>query len=268
MNAVSRGDGPNVERGRSAADPWVRGRPPHLPAVVGDVPKVFLLPGDPARVDLTLSLLAGGWLVGQTREFRLGIGHFDNVSIGVCSTGIGGPSTEIALVELARMGVETVIRVGGMGSFRAAFAAGSVFVVDEVHRSGGTAAFYASGTARVAGTLSVRDELLAAAKLLKRPVHRGVVLSSDSYYVGQGRWAPHCTDLARDRLEELKSLNVDGLDMEAETVLTVGSAIGLKVGAVLGIHANRATDDWCEEYEPLQVDVVMTALTAAHNLHA
>jgi uridine phosphorylase len=42
-------------------------------------------------------------------------GTVGGVPLGVCSTGIGGPSASIAIEELANVGVDTFIRVGSAG---------------------------------------------------------------------------------------------------------------------------------------------------------
>lgn len=109
---------------RSAQDPWWEGAAPHLPARAGQLPETCLLPGDPARVDLASDVLADFGILGHNREFRIGVGTVDGTPIAVCSTGIGGPSTEIAVVELARLGVTTVLRTGGMGALSARIAPG------------------------------------------------------------------------------------------------------------------------------------------------
>ena len=80
------------------------------------MPTAFLLPGDPGRVDFAASVLRDFVIVGQNREFRLGYGYLGGVLIGVCSTGIGGASAEIATVELAAMGARILIRTGGCGA--------------------------------------------------------------------------------------------------------------------------------------------------------
>src|SRR5688572_22645116 len=101
---------------RSAAFPWLGGRPTHLPCEAADVMPSVLLPGDPDRVSKAASVLDQVTEIGRRREFQMARGTWNGTPITVCSTGIGGPSTEIAVVELANLGMRRGIRVGGMGA--------------------------------------------------------------------------------------------------------------------------------------------------------
>ncbi|ASO21994.1 uridine phosphorylase [Actinoalloteichus hoggarensis] len=252
---------------RSAADPWLNGRPPHLPIPEGErLPAVCLLPGDPARVDRAGGVLDDFRLLGQNREFRLGVGHVGGVGVAVCSTGIGGPSTEIALVELARLGVGTVIRTGGMGALAAHIAPGDLCVVTTAAREGGAAACYADPATPARSSTDVSTALRTAAASNGEAPHDIGVLSCDSYYVGEGRPVPGLEARAAARLAAIESRAVDGMDMECETVLVVGAALGLRVGGILVAHASRATDQWLEDYEPAQLRMLRVAATAAAEL--
>ncbi|MFC5746264.1 nucleoside phosphorylase [Actinomadura rugatobispora] len=255
---------------RSARDPWRDGAAPHLPARTGTLPPVCLLPGDPARVDLAAAVLDGFEIVGHNREFRLGTGCLDGTRIAVCSTGIGGPSAEIAVVELARLGVTTVLRTGGMGALRARIAPGSVCAVTRAVPGGGAAAPYAGdddeGDDRHAADPEVLRRLGAEAASLGIGLTEVAVASADSYYLGQGRPLAGYERTAAARYEELRALGVDGVDMETETVLAVGRAMGLRAGAVLVAHANRATDAWLEDYEPAQLAMLRLAAHTARSL--
>ncbi|HEY3687358.1 MAG TPA: hypothetical protein VGL93_30255 [Streptosporangiaceae bacterium] len=252
--------------GRSAARPWVDGRPPHLPASRGQIPEVCLLPGDPARVDMAAEVLTGFAILGQNREFRIGVGRYHDTEVAVCSTGIGGPSTEIAVVELAGLGVRTVIRVGGMGALRADLAPGTVGIVRSAVREGGAARHYLPPDEPAVPDPAVSAALAEAAAAYGRPSREITVLSTDAYYLGQGRPVDGLADRAADRLAYVRGLGVDGMDMEAETVLAVGGAVGLAAGAALIVHANRATDAWLEDYADPQLDVLRIAAEAATRL--
>ncbi|MFI6481439.1 nucleoside phosphorylase [Nonomuraea sp. NPDC050663] len=247
---------------RSARDPWLEDTAPHLPARLGALPPVCLLPGDPARVDLAAGVLDDFEILGHNREFRLGAGTLDGVPIALCSTGIGGPSAEITVVELARLGVRTVLRTGGMGALRPDLAPGTLCAVTAAVPGGGAGAFYAPGSVRTASE-TVLACLRTQAERLGLSLTEVVVASIDSYYLGQGRPLPGHEAQAARRLQELQALGVDGVDMETETVLAVAGSLGLRTGALLVAHANRATDAWLEDYEPAQLDMLKLAVHTA-----
>ena len=246
---------------RSALFPWRGGRPPHIPAGPGEVPKIVLLPGDPARVDMAAEALADFRIVGQIREFRFGVGTWDGVPIGVCSTGIGGPSTEIAIVELANLGMEIAIRIGGMGAINPDIALGELLVVTEALRGSGAAAHYAAPRERVVADAAVVDQLCKAALQFDLPSRRGIAATIDSYYAGQGRpCRPGGT--WQDTASAWAAKGADCLDMETETVLAVSTALNVSAGAVLAAHNNRTTDRWLEDYAETQRNLVRLGAAA------
>jgi len=252
--------------GRSAASPWKGDRAPHLPCRRGELPTGVFFPGDPGRVDRFASVLEGFRILGQNREFRVGVGTFEGVEMGVVSTGIGGPSTEIALVEAAELGCRVALRVGGTGVLDAGIPLGSVIVVEEALRGGGAAALYAGPLVRA------RPDAEVMAAVLREledggVVHRRVkVASVDGYYAGQGRAYLGAPAGVADVLEAYRVQGVSALDMEAETILVVGKAVGLKAGVMLAVHANRANDTWLEDYEPAQDRLIRAACGAMRRL--
>ena len=101
----------------------------HIKCKAGDVAKYVLLPGDPARAEKIAEYFDHSTLIAKNREFWTYTGDVSKVPISVTSTGIGGPSTAIAieelgvevmglaLVEVAEPEVEAlaVRRAGGVG---------------------------------------------------------------------------------------------------------------------------------------------------------
>jgi uridine phosphorylase len=250
---------------RSAQFPWRDGRPTHLPCGPGDVPRCMLLPGDPDRVALAAALLDDVVDLGQAREFRVMRGTWQGVAVGVCSTGIGGPSTEIAVVELANLGVTHAIRIGGMGAIVPDLALGAFVIVEHALRGSGAAQVYVPGAAPVAAAPAVRDALVGAAAALGVPHRAATVATSDSYYLGQGRPVRPGGE-APDVLARLRAAGAVGVDMETETLFAVASIMGVAAGAVLAVHANRATDGWLEDYAETQRNVVRIGLGAIAKL--
>ena len=251
---------------RSAALPWKGNRAPHLPCRRGELPAGVFFPGDPGRVDRFVSVLEGFRILGQNREFRVGVGSFEGVEMGVVSTGIGGPSTEIALVEAAELGCKVALRVGGTGVLDAGIPLGSVIVVEEVLRGGGAAALYAAADHEARPDAEVMAAVLGGLEK-GGVVHRRVkVASVDGYYAGQGRAYPGSSADVAAVLEGYRAKGVSALDMEAETILVVGEAVGLKAGVVLAVHANRGNDTWLEDYEPAQDRLIRAAVGAMRGL--
>jgi uridine phosphorylase len=247
---------------RSAAFPWRKGRPTHLPCGPGDVPRVVLLPGDPARVERAKTLLTDVTDFGQRREFGMIRGRHDGVDLAVCSTGIGGPSTEIALVELANLGMTHAIRTGGMGAIGPDLRPGGFLIVDRALRGSGAAKPYLPGDAPVAASSAIVAALSRAARRLELPARAGMIATTDSYYWGQGRPVREGA-AAPDVLAGLAQAGALGVDMEAEVVLALGQALGFAAGAVLAVHANRASDEWLEDYDEAQTNVLRLGMLAA-----
>lgn len=215
---------------------------------------------------MAASVLEDFELIGERREYRLGVGSYNGQSILICSTGIGGPSTEIAVVELSRLGVDTFIRVGGMGAISAEIPPGTITTVATTLRDGGAARFYAPDDEPIPAHSEVDRALDAAGKgqgIVLTPIS---VLSCDSYYLGEGRSLPGLEQLAAHRLIEVNSSGADAMDMECETVFAVARALGRRYGAVLATHGNRVTNEWLEDYEPVQRRMLEIACEAAASL--
>src|SRR5204862_4160886 len=87
----------------------------HIRCKPGDVGDAVLLPGDPGRCEAIARHFDSPRLIARNREFTTYTGLVDGRPISVCSTGIGSPSTAIALEGLAALGATTFIRVGTTG---------------------------------------------------------------------------------------------------------------------------------------------------------
>ena len=74
-----------------------------------------IVPGDPERVKRIAELLDNPVHLASHREFTTWRGEMDGKAVIICSTGIGGPSTSIAVEELAQLGIRTFLRIGTTG---------------------------------------------------------------------------------------------------------------------------------------------------------
>lgn len=246
----------------SAAFPWKNGRPPHLPCGPGDIAENVLTPGDPDRVGLLADMLEDVTDFGRKREFAVITGTYEGQRLTICSTGIGGPSTEIALVELAMLGAKRVVRIGGMSALVAEYEPGSFVAVDRAIGDTGTALTYRKAGGNAVASPAILSGLMGAASELGLTCRPGMVASTDSYYFGQDRryrLTGDDQDFVLDAIDHFQALGAIGVEMESEITMTVGAAIGLETGCLLGIHGNRATDAWLDDYESTQRNLLRIA---------
>lgn len=79
----------------------------HIQCTAEEIGEIVLLPGDPGRVAMFEDLLEDYKIVSNYREYVVGTGYYNGIKVTVCSTGIGGPSTEIAVLQLIALGSES-----------------------------------------------------------------------------------------------------------------------------------------------------------------
>ena len=218
----------------------------HLDVTDDDVADSVLLPGNPDRVEKITAVWDSAERVAAHREYRTATGSYRETPISVTSTGIGGPSTAIALEELARVGADTFIRVGSCGTVDPDIAVGDLVITSGAMRQEGTSSEYIDETYPATADHEVVTALVAAAERLGHDYHVGTTLSTDSFYAGQARpgFEGYEAPGSEDLLATLKSANVANIEMEAATVLTLASLYGLRAGAVCTVYANRETGEF------------------------
>ena len=115
----------------------------HIDVAPGEVSTVALMPGDPFRVPLVAEYLEDAREVAHKREHRTMVGTYKGRQITVTSTGMGCPSTAIAVEELARVGVTSFIRVGSTAALQPGINPGDLIVSQGSFRNDGTTDMYA-----------------------------------------------------------------------------------------------------------------------------
>ena len=218
----------------------------HLMIKKGDVSRYVLLPGDPERVPLIAKYWDKAWHVATHREFVTYSGYYKGVFISATSTGIGAPSTAIAIEELARCGVDTFIRVGTTGALKREIKLGDLVISTGAVRLEGTSRHYAISEYPAVASFEVVLALIEAAESLGVNYHVGLTASSDSFYVGQERpgFKDYLPPFQRGLIEYLRSMNVLNFEMEASVIFILSNIYGLRAGAVCAAIANRETDEF------------------------
>lgn len=247
----------------SANDPTVNGVVQHLQIKPGDIGDIVLLPGDPGRVKIFAENFDSFEILASNREYTVGTGMYKGVRISICSTGIGAPSTEIAVVELKQLGAKCLIRVGGCGVLKKDINCGELLINTAAMRKGGSSIFYAPAEYPAVASYEVTNALIEAAKANGIPYHTGIAASIGSFFAGQGRTVFGVDYNDHDLIEYYKKLNVINMEMECETIMTLGSLFDMYTGSICAVHANRETDEWLVDFEPAQRKMCKTALDAA-----
>ena len=71
----------------------------HIQVAPGEVGKYVILPGDPGRCEKIAKYFQDPVRIADNREFVTYTGTLEGEKVSVTSTGIGGPSTAIAVEE-------------------------------------------------------------------------------------------------------------------------------------------------------------------------
>jgi uridine phosphorylase len=222
------------------------GRLYHIGLRKEDVGRVALLPGDPARVLKIAKHLDRPRRIASHREYLSYGGYIDKEYVVAMSTGIGGPSTAIAVEELSRPGVDTMIRVGTTGAIQPELKLGDLVIVEASVRMDGTSRQYAMEGYPAAASPEVVIALRDSSAALKKRVVSGISATTDSFYVGQGRpgFRSFLPLKSKSLVDELRSANVLCFEMESSTIFTLGRIYGLRTGTVLAVIANRTTNEF------------------------
>ncbi len=194
--------------------------------------KYAIIPGDPGRVEKIAAFLDNAKQVGYNREYNSYLGYLDGEKVLVVSTGIGGPSCAICVEELAKIGVDTFIRVGTCGGMQPTVAPGDVVISTGAIRQDGTSKEYMPIEFPAVADFHVTSALYQAAKKLGYPNHVGVVQAKDSFY---GQHSPESMPTAPELLNKWDAWKRGGClasEMEGATLFIVSAARGLRSGGV------------------------------------
>ena len=219
----------------------------HLRLSSGDVPQYMILPGAPERTTIISKNWEDANEVASYREYKTVTGRYKGVPLGTTSTGIGAASSEIAIHELSVLGVHTCIRVGTTGVIQPEYDLGDLVINNAAVRHDGTSDNYIEAAYPAAADPIVTMALMQACENLGYRYGVGIGYTAASFYIGQGRalgedmYEP---SFMADIIPDLISAGVVNLEMEASGQFVVGRLHGLRMGAILAVIANRATDKW------------------------
>ena len=203
----------------------------HVGIAPGEVSSVALLPGDPFRVPMIAEFLTDVKDVAHQREHRTMTGYYKGKHITATSTGMGCPSTAIAVEELARVGVTSFIRVGSSAGLQAGIEPGDLLVSEGTLRNDGTTAAYAHHGFPAVPDLKIAVELHRIALDLSAgsttQVFSGINASDDAFYAEGPEW-----------ISELNRLGILNVEMESSALYVVARLRGLRAGMICAASSN------------------------------
>lgn len=232
-----------------------------------------IIPGDPARVARIAQQLENPVMLAQTREFTSYRAYINQTPLIICSTGIGGPSTSIAVEELAQLGIRSFLRVGTTGAITEKVKVGDLIITTGSVRLDGASSHFAPLAYPAVADFYATQALVSSAEELGYQAHVGVTASSDTFYPGQERYDTYTGRVIsafRGSLKEWQSLGVLNYEMESATLLTMCAASGLKAAMIAGVIVNRTEQEIPDESLIAQTEqrAVATVLKAAEKLLA
>ena len=208
----------------------------HLQLQKGDVGRYVLLPGDPGRSQIIARHLEGAVHVATNREYVTYTGFLDGVKVSVTSTGIGCPSSAIALEELVRVGADTFIRVGTSGAIQPGTKSGDLAIVTGAIRDEGTSIHYLPIAFPALADMEIVAALRSAAQKAGLPHALGISQSKDSFY---GEVEPERSGVTTRLLDRWHAWQVGGAicsEMEAAALFIVASTLKVRAGGIMAMH--------------------------------
>ncbi|MBS3760675.1 nucleoside phosphorylase [Halodesulfurarchaeum sp.] len=203
------------------------GKQPHLQIEGGDINEIALLPGDPGRVDRIAGQCTDTTTVAQNREYKVVNASYEGVDLTIASTGIGSPSAAIAVEELERVGVETVIRVGTTGALQTNIEIGDMVVATGAAKDEGTSKRYENVEYPAVPDYDVLSALVDAAEQNDEAVHVGPIATDDAFYSETDAF-----------VESWEAGGLLAVEMEAAAIFTLARRNGLSAGAICTVDGN------------------------------
>ena len=205
----------------------------HIQLKDGDVGRYVLLPGDPGRCEKIAAFFDDPRPVAQNREYTSYTGSLNGERVSVVSTGIGCPSTAIAVEELIKIGADTFIRVGTSGGIQPGTKTGDLAIVTGAIRDEGTTRQYLPLEFPAVADIDVTLALREAAQKLGLPFRVGVTQSKDSFYGEVEKERIPVADHLRSRWKAWVAGGAICSEMESAVIFILSSIHRVRAGGVM-----------------------------------
>ncbi len=217
----------------------IGGMPQHLGFGPSEA-RCAIITGDPDRVKAISSVLDATQRVSGKRGYLCYRACIGELQILVVATGIGGPSTAIAVEELVEIGIRVIIRIGTCGALQPDIKVGDLVIPTGCVREDGTTAQYVDQVFPAVPDFEVLSRLVRAAADRQVRAHVGITHCKDAYYLEQAgkQLVPEAVG---QRWKIWQRSGVLATEMEASTLFVLGSLRHIRTGGVF-VAVGKVTD--------------------------
>lgn len=214
------------------------GKMMHIGIRPGDVGRYVFLPGKVERAALIARHFDHARELVHNREFHTFAGELDGEPVAVTSTGIGGPSTAIAVEELCQCGADTMIRIGSCASTAPCSRIGDVIVPKGAVRMEGTGDHYLPIEFPALPDYVLFRALEQAARRGGFPYNTGITITKDSYYTEVSPETKPVYPELKYKWEAYEKGGATSTDMECSLLFLAGASLAVRTAAVLVCATN------------------------------
>ena len=230
---------------------------PHNGAVIGDIAKTVLMPGDPLRAKyIAETYLEDVTCFNTVRNMFGYTGTYKGKRVSVMGGGMGIPSIGIYSYELYNFyGVESIIRVGSAGGLSSGIKARDIVIAQGACTNSNYAEQYKlPGTFAPIADFGLVKKAVAAAETKSVKTVVGNVLSSDTFYSADS-----------ESNDKWRDMGVLCIEMEAAGLYMNAAKAGKKALAILTISDHIYTGEClsAEERQNTFNDMMEIALEIA-----
>lgn len=237
----------------------------HVGLCKGDVSEYVFLPGSPERAEAIARHLTDTKEMAYNREFRTFTGLLNDKRVSVCSTGIGGPSTAIAVEELVQLGAHTLLRVGSCIATNSSVKKGDIIIPIGAVRMEGVSYQYETPEFPAVPDPFLVGQMEEAAAKIGFPTRIGIAITRSSFYAPLRPSAyPQATHL-KETWEAFVRGGALCTDMDSSVLFIVGACLDVRTASVLVSTTDGQPDisdieDCSPDLEERVIEVALEAM--------
>jgi uridine phosphorylase len=200
---------------------------PHLKCSRKDIGRYIIFHDNIDWVEKIVKHLSDGQLISHKREYYVYTGWLHDERVTVVSTGMGAPSTALALDELAMIGAEKFFKIGTCGALQDDLNHGDVIIPTGAVRHEGTTKTYVVTDFPAVPSYPLVKKIEKSLSDAHITVKFGIIWSTDGY---------HSVMAQPDLFEYWSRKGVLGVEMECSSLFVTGYLRGVDAAAVTVVN--------------------------------